>query len=209
MLILVDLAVPADSRKHDVSQAGFQQSVRFGKGIIEPGAFFKFISIHIGLREHLLGGSAALGPHRIKFKNNSGCPANRQFDVLLRLSHGHSFALRAVPRYVRKDIELGGVQLRKGEKIMPMLAAANLDPQANPHPEKLDLARKPNRHLAFGTGIHFCLGHQLARLEGVCALRALFRRWPKLALAVDERKIKWRQRPGLKAIEQLPVAIAH
>ena len=113
------------------------------------------------------------------------------------------------PRFIRKDIELGGVQLRKGEKIMPMLAAANFDPQANPHPEKLDLARKPNRHLAFGTGIHFCLGHQLARLEGICALQALFRRWPKLALAVDESRIKWRRRAGLRAIEHLPVAIGH
>jgi cytochrome P450 PksS len=113
------------------------------------------------------------------------------------------------PRFIRKDIELGGVQLRKGEKIMPMLAAANFDPQANPRPEKLDLARKPNRHLAFGTGIHFCLGHQLARLEGICALQALFRRWPKLALAVDESRIKWRRRAGLRAIEHLPVAIAH
>ena len=113
------------------------------------------------------------------------------------------------PRFVRKDIELGGIRLKRGEKIMPMLAAANLDPQANPHSEKLDLARKPNRHLAFGTGIHFCLGHQLARLEGVCGLKALFRRWPKLALAVDEKKIKWRQRPGLKAVDHLPVTIAH
>jgi cytochrome P450 len=113
------------------------------------------------------------------------------------------------PRFVRKDIELGGIRLKRGEKIMPMLAAANLDPQANPHPERLDLTRKPNRHLAFGTGIHFCLGHQLARLEGACALKALFRRWPKLALAVDEKKIKWRQRPGLKAVEHLPVTIAH
>jgi cytochrome P450 len=111
------------------------------------------------------------------------------------------------PRFVRKDIELGGVALKKGDKIMPMLAAANLDPQANPHPETLDLARKPNRHLAFGTGMHFCLGHQLARIEGVCALKALFGRWPKLQLAVDESQVKWRRRPGLKAIERLPVAI--
>lgn len=109
------------------------------------------------------------------------------------------------PRVVRKNIELGGVALRKGDKIMPMLAAANFDPQANPHPETLDLTRKPNRHLAFGTGIHFCLGHQLARLEGICALRALFGRWPKLALAVNNSAVRWRRRPGLKAIEHLPV----
>jgi len=110
------------------------------------------------------------------------------------------------PRYVRRDVELGGVRLRKGDKVMPMLAAANLDPQANAHPEKLDLARRPNRHLAFGTGIHFCLGHQLARIEAACALKALFRRWPKLALAVDEREIRWRERPGMRAIAALPVA---
>jgi cytochrome P450 len=106
---------------------------------------------------------------------------------------------------VRKDIELGGVRLKKGDRIMPMLAAANLDPQANVHPEKLDLERKPNRHVAFGTGIHFCLGHQLARIEGVCALKALFRRWPRLRLAVDESQIKWRERAGFRAIERLPV----
>jgi cytochrome P450 PksS len=111
------------------------------------------------------------------------------------------------PRVVRRDIELAGVRLKKGDKIIPMLAAANLDPRANACPEKLDLARKPNRHIAFGTGIHFCLGHQLARVEGICALKALFQRWPKLELAVDESQIKWRRRPGLKAIERLPVAV--
>jgi cytochrome P450 len=109
------------------------------------------------------------------------------------------------PRLVRKDIELGGVRLKKGDKIMPMLAAANLDPQANEIPEQLDLKRRPNRHLAFGTGIHFCLGHQLARIEGASALKALFRRWPKLELAVDQSQIKWRKRAGMKAIEHLPV----
>src|ERR1700741_2549245 len=67
------------------------------------------------------------------------------------------------PRFVRKDVELGGVRLKKGEKIMPMLAAGNFDPQANEYPEKLELGRRPSRHVAFGAGIHFCLGHQLAR----------------------------------------------
>jgi cytochrome P450 len=86
-----------------------------------------------------------------------------------------------------------------------MLAAANMDPHANANPEKLDLARKPNRHVAFGSGIHFCLGHQLARIEGRCALKALFKRWPTLALAVDESEIRWRKRAGMRAIERLPV----
>jgi len=112
------------------------------------------------------------------------------------------------PRHVRRDVELGGVRLRKGDRIMPMLAAANLDPQANADPERLDLARRPNRHIAFGTGIHFCLGHQLARIEAACALKALFRRWPTLALAAEAREVRWRERPGMRAIEPLPVALA-
>jgi cytochrome P450 PksS len=59
--------------------------------------------------------------------------------------------------------------------------------------------------MSFGTGIHFCLGHQLARIEGMCALEALLTRWPKLSLAVEPSQIRWRRRPGLRSIEQLPV----
>ncbi len=109
------------------------------------------------------------------------------------------------PRFVRRDMELGGVRLKKGDRIMAMVAAANMDPQANEHPEQLDLQRRPNRHISFGTGIHFCLGHQLARIEGMCALQALFTRWPRLRLAVAPAQIRWRKRPGLRSIEKLPV----
>jgi cytochrome P450 len=109
------------------------------------------------------------------------------------------------PRYVRQDIDLGGVQLKRGDQITAGLACANMDPVANPQPEKLDLARKPNRHVAFGTGIHFCLGHQLARLEAKCALEALYTRWPRLALAVAPEAIHWLRRPGMRSIVSLPV----
>ncbi len=88
---------------------------------------------------------------------------------------------------------------------MVMLAAANMDPAVHDQPERLDLARKPNRHMSFGTGIHFCLGHQLARIEAACALEALLERWPKLGLAVDPAQVRWRRRPGLRAIAKLPV----
>jgi cytochrome P450 len=109
------------------------------------------------------------------------------------------------PRFIRQDVEVGGVRLKRGEQIVAMLAAANLDPAANTHPKKLDLERRPNRHIAFGTGIHFCLGHQLARLEGKFALQALYTRWPKLRLAVKPEQIRWRSRPGIRAIVGLPV----
>ncbi len=109
------------------------------------------------------------------------------------------------PRVARADAEIGGVRVKKGERVMAMLSAANFDPLANEQPERLDLARKPSRHVSFGTGIHFCLGHQLARIEGACALNALFRRWPKLELAVPESDIRWRERAGLRALVELPV----
>ncbi len=110
------------------------------------------------------------------------------------------------PRHVRKDADLGGIGVKKGDRIMVMVAAANMDPAANACPERMDLERRPNRHLAFGTGIHFCLGHQLARIEGRCALKALFTRWPKLELAVPETEVRWLERPGLSAIARLPVS---
>lgn len=109
------------------------------------------------------------------------------------------------PRHVRQDVDLEGVSLKKGDRVMAMLVAANLDGQANACPDRLDLQRRPNRHLSFGTGIHFCLGHQLARIEGVCALQALFTRWPDLKLAVDPAEIRWRRRPGIRSVAELPV----
>ncbi len=109
------------------------------------------------------------------------------------------------PRYVRHDVELGGIALKKNDRVMAMIVAANFDPVSHPQPERMDLERRPNRHISFGTGIHFCLGHQLARIEAICALKALFTRWPKLQLAVRPSEIHWRRRPGIRMIEKLPV----
>jgi cytochrome P450 PksS len=106
---------------------------------------------------------------------------------------------------VRRDVDLGGVRLKRGDRIVATLVAANLDPAANELPETLDLARRPNHHMAFGTGVHFCLGYQLARLEGKCALESLWKRWPNLALAVAPDEIRWRSRPGLRAVTSLPM----
>jgi len=156
---------------------------------------------------HLIGGSVyelSRAPALRDWLEEDWGRANLAIEEFLRFISPVQFTK---PRFVMKDIEFGGVRLKKGDKIMAMLAAANMDPDANSRPEKLDLERRPNRHLSFGTGIHFCLGHQLARIEGKCALEALFKRWPQLALAVPPEAIRWRQRPGLRAIEKLPVAI--
>jgi cytochrome P450 PksS len=155
---------------------------------------------------HLISGSAyelIRAPDLRDWLEEDWSRANLAVEEFLRFVSPVQFTK---PRFVRRDIELDGVRLKEGDRIMAMLAAANMDPAVIPHPEILDLQRKPNRHLSFGTGIHFCLGHQLARIEAKCALEALFKRWPRLALAVPADSIHWRQRPGLRAIEKLPVA---
>lgn len=107
------------------------------------------------------------------------------------------------PRYAFANSEIGGVEVKKGELIMALLTAANFDEQFIEDPHVLKLDRKPNRHIAFGSGIHFCLGHQLARLEGKHAIKALLSQYPDLALAND--KIKFRKRVGLNALTELKV----
>ena len=109
------------------------------------------------------------------------------------------------PRYAYEDIIIDGTLVKKGELIMPLLTAANYDETVFEDPEKLNLSRKPNRHMAFGTGIHFCLGHLLARIEGRVAIKALFTHFPNLKLAVDQKDVKWRKRIGLNALAELPV----
>ena len=86
---------------------------------------------------------------------------------------------------------------------MALLTAANYDEALIDDPQMLNLDRRPNRHIAFGSGIHFCLGHQLARLEGKYAIKALFSQYPDLALASDQ--IKFRKRIGINALTELKI----
>lgn len=154
---------------------------------------------------HLIGGSVfelLRNPERRDWLKQDWSRTDLAVEEFLRFVSPVQFSK---PRFVRRDVDLGGVTLRKGDRIMVMLAAANMDPKANEQPEQLDLRRAPNHHLSFGTGIHFCLGHQLARLEARCALKALFERWPKLGLGVAEEQIRWRKRPGFRALASLPV----
>jgi cytochrome P450 len=92
-------------------------------------------------------------------------------------------------RRVAVDTELRGNQLREGDLVYYMFGAANRDPAVFPEAERFDVARAENRHVAFGYGIHFCIGAPLARLEGSIALSTMFRRFPDLRLA--ETSVAW------------------
>ena len=108
-------------------------------------------------------------------------------------------------RILTADVELGGKTLRAGQVVLLLLAAANRDPEQFPDPDKLDVGRQNNKHVAFGLGSHFCLGAPLARLEGRFVFEALLRRAPNLRL--DGPAPRYRQNFNLRGLESLHVSL--
>ncbi len=108
------------------------------------------------------------------------------------------------PRLAREDVIIGGKTIRAGERISCGLGSANRDPDKFPDPDKLDLTRKNNEHVAFGSGIHQCLGAMLARVEGQIAIPALFSWLPELDLMTTQ--LKRRENIGLRGFSALPVS---
>jgi cytochrome P450 len=117
-----------------------------------------------------------------------------RYDAPLQLFH----------RYVLDDVEWGGCELRRGEMVGLLYGSANRDPRAFDRADEFDVGRAPNRHLAFGAGVHICLGAQLARLELEVLFETLLQQLPGLVVA-DEAP---RYRPGLvfRGLERLHVS---
>ncbi len=109
-------------------------------------------------------------------------------------------------RWALEDLTLHGQPIRKGDQVAAVLLAANRDPQEFPDPDAFDITRSPNRHIAFGAGIHYCLGAPLARLEGAIAIDTLLRRLPGLRLGVPAEQIEWTESLLLHGMKALPVA---
>jgi cytochrome P450 len=112
--------------------------------------------------------------------------------------------VQATGRTAYEDLEVGGQKIMTGQHVTFMLGAANHDPARFENPGVLNLARQPNPHLAFGSGIHYCLGAPLARLEGQIAFTTLLRRMPQLGLETDSPK--YRNNFTLRGLESLPVS---
>ena len=109
-------------------------------------------------------------------------------------------------RFTVEELELHGQRIPAGEMVSASLLSANHDPEQFPEPERFDITREPNRHIAFGFGSHFCLGAPLARLEATLAINALLERLPRLCFASDPASLQWRESALIRGLKQFPVA---
>ena len=109
-------------------------------------------------------------------------------------------------RIAREDTLLGGKLIKKGAAVMAVMAAANRDPERFADPDRIDLRRQDNRHLAFGWAAHFCFGAPLARMEAKTAFTALLGRLD--AIALDTESLAWRPNSGLRGLVSLPLRYA-
>ncbi|MFW6695337.1 cytochrome P450 [Streptomyces sp. MAR4 CNX-425] len=108
-------------------------------------------------------------------------------------------------RIALEDVQLGDVLVKAGEAVMINYASANRDPDVFPEPDRLDFHRESNPHVAFGHGLHHCLGAPLARMELQLALTALVTRLPGLELAVPADEVPWRKESVARGVRRLPV----
>ena len=108
-------------------------------------------------------------------------------------------------RFAREDVAIGRTVIPKGEMVLVVIAAADHDPERFQEPDTLDIARTDNKHLAFGKGIHHCLGAPLARMEGQIAISTLFSRMPNLRLKGSPKSLNWRSGMILRGLKALPV----
>jgi cytochrome P450 len=111
----------------------------------------------------------------------------------------------ATERYCREDLELAGTPMPGGSLVLVAIASANRDDRQFERPEEVDLARNPNKHLAFGLGPHYCLGAPLARLEAQIAVNTLLQRTDDLRLAVAAEQLRWRGGLVVRGMKSLPV----
>jgi cytochrome P450 len=128
---------------------------------------------------------------------------DRAVDELLRFTPTVTSA--GFTRIALEDVELGGVLVHAGDAVMVQLDAANRDERVFDCPGELDLTRKPNPHLAFGFGPHYCVAAQLAKAELRVAVGSLLRRFPDLRLAIPDGELSWRRGRMVRGLERLPV----
>lgn len=111
-------------------------------------------------------------------------------------------------RITKREMEIAGVKIPAGDLVLPILASANRDESIFEDPDRFDLHRDARKHLAFGRGVHVCLGAPLARIEGQEIIKELVRRYPNISLAKKSEDLEWRRDIALRGLLALPVKLA-
>ncbi len=111
-------------------------------------------------------------------------------------------------RIATEDVDIGGITVPKGSPILGMIISANRDESVFDRPDELDLGREPNRHLSFAFGAHYCLGNQLARIEGRTAIRALVDRFPDMRLAGSPQDLRYKPTQSLRGFRRVPLVLS-
>ncbi|MEK7806954.1 MAG: cytochrome P450 [Chloroflexota bacterium] len=114
--------------------------------------------------------------------------------------------VRSIQRIAAVDVELRGKVIKKGDRLRWFITSANRDPEVFAEPDKFDITRWPNQHVAFGSGIHHCLGATLGRLEGQEAFKALAGRFPSLHLEIKEKELEYQPSVTFRSLKSLPVS---
>jgi cytochrome P450 family 142 subfamily A polypeptide 1 len=177
-----------------------------GDKLDESSLIYETLLILIGgdetTRHVLSGGMYELLTHPDQFALLAAEPERRQLGIeeMLRWVS----PIKNMARTATRDVELHGRTISKGQKLLLLYPSANRDERNFEEPERFDVTRTPNDHMAFGFGAHFCLGNRLARLELATMLDRLVERLPDLALATDDEPAK-RNANFVSGIESLPV----
>jgi cytochrome P450 len=196
-------AVPQDDLISALVQPG-NDGDRLSDDELLAMCFLLFVAGHV-TTTHLIGGAVLAllqHPEQLGRLQADWSRAPSAVDELLRFL---SPVQLSKPRYALRDADFAGGRVKRGEVLMAVLGAANLDPLAFEAPERFDIGREKNRHLAFGQGPHLCLGLHLAQAEAEIALQRLFERYPRLRLAVPESELRWSKNYGLRALKRLPL----
>jgi len=190
--------------RDDVSEDGS------GDGLTDTEArslAFQIIMGGFGTTVNLIGnGTLALLTHPEELARLRADPSllPAAVEELLRFTNPLN---HATDRFTTQDMTVGDVVIPAGEWVFMAISSANRDPDRFPDPDRLDLSRDTSGHLAFGHGIHYCLGASLARVEAEVALGALFTRFPGLSLAVPPEELRWRPVSLMNGLESLPVRL--
>ncbi|MFC5744329.1 cytochrome P450 [Actinomadura rugatobispora] len=175
-----------------------QELVEFGVGLLVTG--HETAATQIGNFVYML----ARNPGQLAALRADPALVPRAVEELLR--HTPLGAVSGIPRVAVEDVELSGVTIRAGDSVIPSINSANHDESVFEDAHRLDVHRPSNPHIAFGHGVHFCLGAQLARAELRTALETLLVRFPGLELvAGDDAGLAWKKGLLIRGFSELPV----